>query len=114
MAKKDFYELLGVQRNASAEDIRRPIANWPCSITPTAIPGTRSAEQNFKDLSEAYDVLKDEQRRAAYDRFGHAAFEMAGAAAAVPAISASLRGSPTSSTRCSANSWAGRRGQGRQ
>ncbi len=57
---------------------RRPIASWRCSIIPTAIQGDRGAEQKFKAINEAYDVLKDEQKRAAYDRFGHAAFENGG------------------------------------
>ena len=79
MAKQDFYELSGVARIAPAPTTsRRPIASSRCSIIPDRNPGDKSAEQKFKDISEAYDVLKDEQKRAAYDRFGHAAFEKGG------------------------------------
>ncbi len=80
MAKKDFYELLGVQRNASAEEIKKAYRKLAMQYHPDRNAGDKGAEQKFKDLNEAYDVLKDEQRRAAYDRFGHAAFENGGRA----------------------------------
>src|SRR5580692_2393728 len=75
MAKKDFYELLGLQKNASAEDIKRAYRKLAMQFHPDRNPGDSVAEQKFKDLSHAYDILKDDQKRAAYDRFGHAAFE---------------------------------------
>src|SRR5260221_10504816 len=75
MAKADFYELLGVQRGASGEELKKAYRKLAMQHHPDRNPGDKSAEQNFKDLSEAYDVLKDDQKRAAYDRFGHAAFE---------------------------------------
>ncbi|HYM03626.1 MAG TPA: molecular chaperone DnaJ, partial [Stellaceae bacterium] len=78
MAKQDFYELLGVQRNASAEDIKKAYRKLAMQHHPDRNPGDKVAEQTFKDISQAYDVLKDEQKRAAYDRFGHAAFENGG------------------------------------
>src|SRR6202047_5326818 len=79
MAKKDFYELLGVQRDAAADDIKKAYRKMAMQCHPDRNPGNKKAEQTFKDLNEAYDVLKDEQKRAAYDRFGHAAFEQGGA-----------------------------------
>src|SRR6516164_2325927 len=75
MAKQDFYQLLGVPKNASAEDLKKAYRKLAMQFHPDRNPGDKAAEQKFKDISEAYDVLKDEQKRAAYDRFGHAAFE---------------------------------------
>ena len=75
MAKKDYYELLGVSKSASAEELKKAYRKLAMQYHPDRNPGDKNAEQQFKDLSEAYDVLKDEQKRAAYDRFGHAAFE---------------------------------------
>src|SRR5258708_10953846 len=75
MAKADFYELLGVERGASAEDMKKAYRKLAMQFHPDRNPGDKSAEQKFKDISEAYEVLKDDQKRAAYDRFGHAAFE---------------------------------------
>src|SRR5579871_6244669 len=81
MAKQDFYELLGVQRGASAEDLKKAYRKLAMQHHPDRNPGDKSAEQKFKAISEAYDILKDEQKRAAYDRFGHAAFENGGGGA---------------------------------
>lgn len=78
MAKQDFYELLGVARDASSEDIKKAYRKLAIQYHPDRNPNDKEAEQRFKDLGEAYDVLKDEQKRAAYDRFGHAAFEQGG------------------------------------
>jgi len=78
MAKQDFYELLGVQRGASGDDIKKAFRKLAMQCHPDRNPGDKAAEQKFKDINEAYDVLKDEQKRAAYDRFGHAAFEANG------------------------------------
>ena len=75
MAKQDFYELLGVSKSASADDLKKAYRKLAMQYHPDRNPGDKAAEQKFKDISEAYDVLKDEQKRAAYDRFGHAAFE---------------------------------------
>lgn len=75
MAKQDFYELLGVGREASADEIKKAYRKLAMQHHPDRNPGDKKAEQNFKEITEAYDVLKDEQKRAAYDRFGHAAFE---------------------------------------
>src|SRR5690348_17901390 len=78
MAKQDFYELLGVAKGAGAEDIKKAYRKLAMRYHPDRNPEDKAAEQKFKDVSEAYDVLKDDQKRAAYDRFGHAAFENGG------------------------------------
>ena len=79
MAKQDFYELLGVTKGAGAEDLKKAYRKLAMQWHPDRNPGDKAAEQKFKDINEAYDVLKDDQKRAAYDRFGHAAFENGGA-----------------------------------
>jgi molecular chaperone DnaJ len=78
MAKQDFYETLGVAKSASADEIKKAYRKLAMKHHPDRNPGDKSAEQKFKEISEAYDVLKDDQKRAAYDRFGHAAFEQGG------------------------------------
>jgi molecular chaperone DnaJ len=75
MAKQDFYEILGVAKSADADELKRAYRKLAMQYHPDRNAGDKSAEQKFKDISEAYDVLKDDQKRAAYDRFGHAAFE---------------------------------------
>ncbi|MBM3536116.1 MAG: molecular chaperone DnaJ, partial [Alphaproteobacteria bacterium] len=75
MAKQDYYETLGVAKGASPEDLKKAYRKLAMQHHPDRNPGDKKAEQRFKELNEAYDVLKDEQKRAAYDRFGHAAFE---------------------------------------
>ncbi len=75
MAKQDFYDILGVGKSADADELKRAYRKLAMQFHPDRNAGDKSAEQKFKDVSEAYDVLKDDQKRAAYDRFGHAAFE---------------------------------------
>jgi len=75
MAKQDYYELLGVAKSADAEELKRAYRKLAMQYHPDRNAGDKTAEQKFKDINEAYDVLKDDQKRAAYDRFGHAAFE---------------------------------------
>src|SRR5271154_1345234 len=75
MAKQDFYEILGVSKAADADELKRAYRKLAMQFHPDRNAGDKSAEQRFKDINEAYDVLKDDQKRAAYDRFGHAAFE---------------------------------------
>ena len=78
MAKTDFYEQLGVDRSASAADLKSAYRKLAKKYHPDVNPGDDAAEQKFKQVSEAYEVLKDEQTRAAYDQYGHAAFENGG------------------------------------
>ncbi|MGF1608040.1 MAG: molecular chaperone DnaJ [Kiloniellales bacterium] len=75
MAKQDYYETLGVARNASAEDLKKAYRKLAMKYHPDRNPGDAAAEQRFKDINEAYGVLKDAENRATYDRFGHAAFD---------------------------------------
>ena len=78
MSKKDYYEILGVDRKASAEDLKKAYRQLAVKLHPDKNPGNKDAEHKFKEINEAYDVLKDEQKRAAYDRFGHGAFQGGG------------------------------------
>jgi molecular chaperone DnaJ len=80
MGKRDYYEVLGVSRSASEADIKAAFRKLAMQHHPDRNPGDKSCEQRFKEINEAYDVLKDAEKRAAYDRYGHAAFEPGGAA----------------------------------
>tara|TARA_R110000782_G_scaffold78276_6_gene155305 strand:- start:63106 stop:64242 length:1137 start_codon:yes stop_codon:yes gene_type:complete len=77
-AQVDFYELLGVERNADGATIKSAYRKLAMQCHPDKNPGCEHSEAKFKAISHAYDCLKDEQKRAAYDRFGHAAFENGG------------------------------------
>jgi len=79
MSKEDYYKILGVDRDAGKEDLKKAYRRLALRYHPDRNPGDKDAERRFKEVNEAYEVLKDDQRRAAYDRFGHAAFEHAGA-----------------------------------
>jgi len=78
---RDFYEVLGVSRDASAEDLKKAYRKLAVKYHPDKNPGDKEAEERFKELSHAYEVLSDSEKRAAYDRFGHAAFQPGGAGA---------------------------------
>ena len=71
---KDYYELLGVDRNASVEDIKKAYRSLAKKYHPDRNPDDKEAEAKFKEISEAYAVLSDKDKRAQYDRFGHAKF----------------------------------------
>lgn len=75
MAKRDYYEVLGLQRNASEQELKSAFRRLAKDFHPDKNPGDKVAEQKFKELAEAYEALKDPQKRAAYDQFGHAAFD---------------------------------------
>lgn len=75
MAKRDYYEILGVKRQATDPEMKSAFRKLAMECHPDRNPGDKAAEQKFKELGEAYEVLKDPQKRAAYDQFGHAAFE---------------------------------------
>ena len=79
MAKQDYYATLGVARDADAEDLKKAYRKLAMRFHPDRNPGNKDAEARFKEVSEAYEILKDDQKRSAYDRYGHAAFEQGNA-----------------------------------
>ena len=84
MAKRDFYEVLGVAKTATDADLKSAFRKAAMQCHPDRHPGDKDAERRFKELNEAYQMLSDGQKRAAYDRFGHAAFENGGGGAGFP------------------------------
>jgi len=75
MARRDYYDVLGVSRTASEQEVKNAFRKLAKEHHPDCNPGSKAAEQRFKELNEAYEALKDPHKRAAYDRFGHAAFD---------------------------------------
>ena len=72
MSKRDFYEVLGVDKSVSAADLKKAYRRLAMKHHPDRNPDDKAAEAKFKEAKEAYDVLSDSQKRSAYDQFGHA------------------------------------------
>ncbi|NLP58750.1 molecular chaperone DnaJ [Lutibacter sp. B1] len=77
--KQDYYEILGISKNATPAEIKKAYRKMAIKYHPDKNPGDKEAEENFKKAAEAYEVLSDENKKARYDQYGHAAFEGAGA-----------------------------------
>jgi molecular chaperone DnaJ len=75
MSKRCYYEILGVDRSVGDSELKSAFRRMAMKWHPDRNPGDKESEVRFKEINEAYDILKDEQKRAAYDRYGHAAFE---------------------------------------
>ena len=75
MAKRDFYDVLGVQKNATADELKKAYRRLAMKHHPDRNPDSKEAEDKFKEANEAYEVLSDADKRAAYDRYGHAGLD---------------------------------------
>ena len=69
--KRDYYEVLGVSKDADAKEIKKAYRKLAMKYHPDKNPGDKAAEEKFKEINEAYEVLSDEEKRSTYDRFGH-------------------------------------------
>ena len=74
MTERDYYEILGIDKSANGDEIKKSFRKLAMQYHPDRNPGDKEAEAKFKEINEAYEILKDEQKRAAYDRYGHQAF----------------------------------------
>lgn len=75
MAKRDYYEVLGLSKGASADEIKKAYRKLAIQYHPDKNPGDKEAEEKFKEAAEAYDVLSDPQKKERYDRYGHAGMD---------------------------------------
>src|SRR5258706_8201609 len=94
MAKEDFYKILGVKKDAKPEEIKKAYRRLARKYHPDVNPGDKAAEDRFKQMSEAFDVLSDPKKRKVYDRFGQYSDNLANAAEAGPARSVDKRRTP--------------------
>ncbi|MFO0957593.1 MAG: DnaJ C-terminal domain-containing protein [Isosphaeraceae bacterium] len=94
MADRDFYEILGVARDATADQIKKAYRNQARKNHPDVNPGDKAAEARFKEAQEAYEILSDKEKRKLYDQFGRAAFQGAGAGSHGPGPEWFARGGP--------------------
>ena len=78
MADKDFYEILGVQKNASDDEIKKSYRKLAMKYHPDRNKDDKESERKFKEVSAAYEILKDSEKRSAYDQYGHDAFRQGG------------------------------------
>ena len=78
MAKRDYYDVLGITKSASNDEIKKAYRKLALKFHPDKTKGDKSSEEKFKEASEAYHILSDDKRKANYDQFGHAAFEGGG------------------------------------
>src|SRR5450755_3571716 len=92
MKKRDYYEVLGVSKEASEADIKKAYRRLARKLHPDVNPGDKSAQKKFQEVQEAYDLLKEPDKRRAYDRFGHAAASAGFDAGAAEAAAAAGRG----------------------
>ena len=86
--KRDYYEVLGLQKGASAEEIKKAYRKLAKENHPDLHPGDKACEERFKEINEAYEILSDDDKRAKYDQFGHAAFDPSAGDLRASAISA--------------------------
>ena len=75
MAKRDYYEVLGVGKSANDDELKKAYRKLAMQYHPDKNPGNKEAEEKFREATEAYEILKDSKKRSQYDQFGHAAFE---------------------------------------
>ena len=90
--KQDYYSLLGISKTSSPDEMKKSYRKLAMQYHPDKNPGDKAAEQKFKEISEAYDVLTDPQKKAAYDRFGHGAFDQRNARPGAGASSSGFHG----------------------
>lgn len=104
MAKADYYEVLGVNKDATDSEIKSAFRKAAKQYHPDLHPGDKEAEAKFKEINEAYEVLSDSTKRAQYDQFGHAAFDPAAGGAGGGYSGAGFGDFQTFSVLCSADS----------